>query len=89
MQIRKKTATLLVLCMILLCSCEQKVDLALKFAGDNRQELEKVLDHFKNDPDPLKYKAAKFLIENMPYHHALYGDIADQYAETYRVKHKE
>lgn len=88
MQIRKKTATLLVLCMILLCSCEQKVDLALKFAGDNRQELEKVLDHFKNDPDPLKYKAAKFLIENMPYHHALYGDIADQYAEAYATMAK-
>ncbi|SEE48487.1 hypothetical protein SAMN04487828_1774, partial [Prevotella sp. lc2012] len=56
---------------------------ALKLAGDNRQELEKVLDHFKNDPDPLKYESAKFLIENMPYHHALYGEIADQYAKAY------
>ena len=83
MYISKKTATLLMLCLTFLCSCEQKVDQALKLAGDNRQELEKVLDHFKNDPDPLKYESAKFLIENMPYHHALYGEIADQYAKAY------
>lgn len=61
------------MCMTLLCSCEQKVDQTLKFAGDNRQELEKVLDHFKNDLAPLKYKAAEFLIENMGYHRSLHG----------------
>ena len=40
------------------------VELALKLAGDNRVELEKVLEYFKDDL--LKYKAAVFLIGNMP-----------------------
>jgi hypothetical protein len=29
------------------------------------QNLKKVLEHFKDDPDPLKYEAACFLIENI------------------------
>ena len=36
---------------------------ALKFAGDNKLELENVLEYYKDDP--VKYKAAVFLIENM------------------------
>jgi hypothetical protein len=44
---------------------------ALYLAGDNRVELEKVLDHYSQSPaDSLKYRAACFLIENMPYHTA-------------------
>jgi hypothetical protein len=39
---------------------------ALHFAGSNRPELEKVLEHYKNDA--LKRKAAEFLITNMPGH---------------------
>ena len=54
---------------------------ALNLAGDNREELEKVLEHFKDDS--LKYQAAKFLIENMPYHYAPYGKVADKYATAY------
>lgn len=42
---------------------------ALKLAGTNKKELKKVLNHYKKDPaDSLKYKAACFLIENMPWH---------------------
>ena len=47
-------------------SCNKRLDKALEISGDNRGELEKVLRHFENDPDRLKYRAAKFLIENMP-----------------------
>ncbi len=39
---------------------------ALSIAGDNRAELEKVLEHYKQDT--LKLKAACFLIQNMPSH---------------------
>ena len=47
------------------------VENVLKFAGDNRVELEKVLKHYSNDEtDSLKYKAACFLIRNMRYHHS-------------------
>jgi hypothetical protein len=42
---------------------------ALKLAGDNRAELEAVLNHYKrHSADSLKYKAACFLIKNMPAH---------------------
>lgn len=39
---------------------------ALSLAGENRQELEQVLLHYKDDS--LKQEAARFLIEHMPYH---------------------
>jgi hypothetical protein len=39
----------------------------LRFAGSNRCELEKTLEYYRNDPeDSLKFKAAEFLILNMP-----------------------
>jgi hypothetical protein len=58
---------------ILFISCcsfyNSDLENALKLAGDNRAELETVLNHYKHDPaDSLKYKAACFLIENMPLH---------------------
>lgn len=40
----------------------------LKSAGENRAELEKVLEHFADNPDSLKYDAAMFLIGNMGDH---------------------
>jgi len=41
---------------------------ALKEAGDNRAELEKVLVHYSTSDDTLKYQAACFLIGNMEGH---------------------
>ncbi len=47
------------------CSFSNKrLENALEFAENNRSELEKVLEYYKNDPEKLK--VAKFLIENMP-----------------------
>ena len=44
---------------------------ALKAAGDNRAELEDVLEHYRTvDNDPQKYAAAKYLIANMPAHYS-------------------
>lgn len=42
---------------------QERIDRALKRAGSNAKNLQRVLDHFKGDE--LKYKAACFLIENM------------------------
>lgn len=59
-------------------SCKQgKLTNALKEAGDNRAELEKVLAHYKNDE--LKLKAAKFLIENMDVHYTYTGEAVDTF----------
>ena len=49
---------------------------ALKAAGDNKGELKAVLRHYRTeDKDPLKLKAAKYLIANMPAHYS-YRDTA-------------
>ena len=44
------------------------VNEALDAAGDNRTELQRVLDHFARDSDPNKLEAARFLVANMPGH---------------------
>ena len=58
---------------LLTVTCSQyssEVERALKLAGNNRIELERVLEHYSKQPaDSMKYKAAVFLIENMVYHH--------------------
>lgn len=53
---------------LLLSGCRETtlMDTALEMAGDNRRQLEMVLDHYRSDS--LKLAAASFLIENMPYH---------------------
>ncbi len=48
--------------------CERYVDIVPNIAGDNKSELVKVLNHYKSDS--VKFKAAKFLIENMQWHYS-------------------
>ena len=67
------------------CHCFQednRLEQALQFAGTNRPELEKVLEHYEGDS--LKYKAAKFLIMNMPYHFAAESWFVSPKGERYR-----
>lgn len=72
--------------VVLLCAaCNKNLDTALQLAGSNRAELEKVLSHFKDDPDGLKYRSAKFLIENMPYNYSNVGDAAEYADSAFRV----
>lgn len=53
---------------LFVCSClspsDKQLEQALDFAGDNRAELEKVLEHYANETE--KREAARFLIRNMP-----------------------
>jgi hypothetical protein len=57
---------------LLALSCGQRqgnLEKALRLAGNNRPELEKVLRHYSlNAADSLKLAAAQFLIKNMPGH---------------------
>mgnify|MGYP001391979666 CR=1 FL=1 len=50
---------------VVCCSCTEnkRLKYALEFAGENRGELEKVLEHYKDSG--LKQDAARFLIENI------------------------
>ena len=57
--------------LLLSCTCAPSSELerALLLSKNNRKELEKVLDHYScSKTDSLKYKAAVFLIENMPFY---------------------
>lgn len=69
--------------IFLLSSCDNELNRSLEMAGSNRPELEKVLEHFEDDPDPLKYKAAKFLIENMRFHFYYRGNAIDEIDSIY------
>lgn len=72
--------------MLSLLSCSHQSDrleLALDSAGKNKKELLKVLHHYKNDS--MKYKAACFLIENMPYHTYYEGDELKKYQKYFML----
>lgn len=59
---------------------------ALIFAGDNRVELEKVLYHYNQCvADSLKYKAAHFLIRNMPDYYSYYSPENDSIKDLYQA----
>lgn len=72
---------LVILCLLLGCNIvcrmilwkdvKSDVELVLQSAGDNRNELEKVLFHYQNTPaDSLKFKAACYLIKHLPYYYS-------------------
>lgn len=77
---------IIIVFVVALFSCRKQPDYlesALKTAGANRPELEKVLAHYQGDT--LKYKAAIFLIENMPGHYSYAGD---EILEYYKIGEK-
>lgn len=78
---------LLFLSCIVFCSSHKNDDrlVAYPHATNNRHELEKVIEHFKNSTDTLKYKAALFLIQNMPYNYSIYGDNMPEYETAYHA----
>ena len=71
-----------ILFLLFLIGCqsvdEVKLEQALEFSKENRSELEKVLEHYR-DSDELKLEAAKFLIRNMPGHLSYKGGAIEKY----------
>lgn len=63
------------------CTTPSKLEEALRLGGDNRRQLEKVLQHYTAPEDSLKLKAARFLIANMPGHYTLRGDKIDHFRQ--------
>lgn len=84
-----KTITFSLILISALCSCEhfpKDVRLVLNAAGENRDELEKVIDHYNQNPaDSLKLKAAYFLIGNMIGKFYYEGELLDIYSECFRL----
>lgn len=56
----------------------------MELAGENRPELELVLQHYSTDKaDSLKYRAARFLIENLPLHYGYAGKGLEDFRRCY------
>ncbi len=62
------------------------VKISLRLAGNNATELEKVLAHYRDDS--LKFRAACFLIANMPNHYFMSGKSIDEYRRLVTDKEK-
>ena len=65
-------------CLSIFSSCSNESDAMLRYAleqaGDNRPELESVLEHYRTaDDNPEKLVAARYLIGNLPAHYS-YAD---------------
>lgn len=70
--------TLIAFTLVASCSHEyDALEYAYKVAGPNRGELEKVIEHYKDDS--LKLAAARFLIENMPGHYSYRSNAINDY----------
>lgn len=72
-------------CMALsVSSCRTQVEESeLNKAGDNREEMLKVLNHFQKNGSNIEYKSSVFLINNMPYHSSFRGHLVEHYDEGY------
>lgn len=74
----KQIITFSIILLFTVTSCKKenyRLEYALDFAGDNRAELIKVLEHYSKDS--LKLEAAHFLIENMPRYFSYTGRVLD------------
>jgi len=70
MKMKKVNYFFVLLLLLTVYSCDERLGNALERAGTNRRELVEVLEHYKDDS--LKLEAAKFLIENM--YHSYYKE---------------
>ena len=73
------------------CMKQTRLEAVLELAGENRQELEAVLEHYRNDE--RKYRVACFLIENMAHRHSVVGKGVDEFYSfidsVYRIQQQE
>lgn len=77
---------LIVFAVLAVCSCSyDQVDVALRLAGDNRSELERVLRYFEKTGDKEKIAASRFLIGNMPWHKSMRGAYEEYWDEADRT----
>lgn len=71
------------LSVCIVCSCHSDIESVMRSAGDNRVELESFLDRYKQDP--LKKKAANFLVSSMNDKHYYAGERLDRYDKLFHV----
>lgn len=81
----KKFAAVMIISSVAVMSCtryDRDVRKALSYAGENRGQLEKVIEHYSHDKaDSLKLKAACYLIGNMLYHRSYPAELYSEYCQ--------
>ena len=91
MMIRKIGMTVWVLLCLTGCMRQTRLDAVMDLAGENRKELEKVLEHYQDDE--RKYRAACFLMENMAHRHSVAGKGVDEFYafidSVYQIQQQE
>ena len=91
MMIRKIGMTVWVLLCLTGCMRQTRLDAVMDLAGENRKELEKVLEHYQDDE--RKYRAASFLMENMAHRHLVAGKGVDEFYafidSVYQIQQQE
>lgn len=86
MKMPKKILWSIIFLLFLSCNNITQQEYALRSAGENRKELEKILNYYSQDPkDSLKYKAACFLIENMDSHFYFTGTQLEYKKQYYKI----
>ena len=86
MKMQKKILWSIIFLLFLSCNNITQQEYALRSAGENRKELEKILNYYSQDPkDSLKYKAACFLIENMDSHFYFTGTQLEYKKQYYKI----
>ena len=65
------------------CSFRPLDESVLEVADKNRIQIEKVLEHYREEGNREKYGAALFLAENMPFHAAIHGSRMGLYDSAY------
>ena len=83
--VKNVTLFFIVTTLSFICGCYpygRKIEKSLRYAAHNRGQLEQVLQYYqKNDADSLKFEAARYLIENMPYHQSYPLEAYTQYCK--------
>ena len=84
----KKNAVLLIICILgILASCTKSpVGPSLEDILSVNPKLQVVLDKYQDDS--LKYRAAVFLIENLPFHYSYEGEPLDDYLKLFELHGK-
>lgn len=67
------------LTLIISCSSDTLIEQTFRLAGENKSELEKVLEYYRLSGDNQKYEAAIFLIRNMGNKYGYEGEILCNY----------
>lgn len=78
---------IVILILVILYFCHSYVGKAWESMKMYRIE-KNVLLHFENDPNPLKYKAAHFILENMSYQHSYSDEDLRNFEDAYIIMAK-